>query len=393
MLDYKINSQQRTLLRQVTSEILSADGNAYDVAIAFMIGQLNAFSEDYDDPSHTLKIAQYVAEKNNVLSEMNFEATVDWHDEIRSLTQKYVVPQTEEYLSQEENAATPESDEAPLILETPIESHGGVEGKDADVLELSSDDFLDGSSEIVENSIVYVLSRDDNPNLCKVGSTKNSAALRAANYTDGGWTVFFEKSVPKVLQFPLERYSHSLLKQKGYWLDPKVSAGSARELFVCSPELAVQIVNQAWDDLRLSVAEQIGSILPETETKSKLEHQFLISAKAELDENIQDEGLWLQCFTDARGNSEIAKAFYLRRRGLALKNFAEAERLEAKRLADEAKAKRLEREWEEEERQYEIKRRENEKKIADEKWRILWGIYPVVFLVFLLVLFLMFASS
>lgn len=127
MLDYKINSQQRTLLRQVTSEILSANGNAYDVAIAFMIGQLNALSDDYEDPSHTLKIAQYVAEKNIVLSEMNMQATVDWHHEIRSLTQKYVVPQTEEYLSQEETAAIPESEEEPLLLETPTESHGGVD--------------------------------------------------------------------------------------------------------------------------------------------------------------------------------------------------------------------------------------------------------------------------
>jgi hypothetical protein len=129
MLDYKINSQQRTLLRQVAFEILSADGNAYDVAIAFMIGQLNALSDDYEDPSHTLKIAQYVAEKNIVLSEMNLQATVDWHHEIRSLTQKYVVPQTEKYFSQEEDFASPDADDEPLLLETSTESHGGVEDR------------------------------------------------------------------------------------------------------------------------------------------------------------------------------------------------------------------------------------------------------------------------
>jgi t-SNARE complex subunit (syntaxin) len=118
------------------------------------------------------------------------------------------------------------------------------------------------------------------------------------------------------------------------------------------------------------VAEQIGSILPETETQSKLEHQFLISAKAELDENIQDEGLWLQCFTDARGNSEIAKAFYLRRRGLAQKKYAE-----------------------EEERQAEIKRLKKEKEIADQLQHSEWGVYWGVFLVCLLVLALAFSSS
>lgn len=157
MLDYKINSQQRTLLRQVTSEILSADGNAYDVAIAFMIGQLNALSDDYDDPGHTRKIAQYVAEKNIVLSEMNFQATGDWHDEIRSLTQKYVAPQEEEYLSQEENAATPEGEEEPLLLETPTESHGGVEGLAVSVeLREVPDKYLEAAYNEIQNDGKHV---------------------------------------------------------------------------------------------------------------------------------------------------------------------------------------------------------------------------------------------
>jgi len=157
MLDYKINSQQRALLRQVASEILSADGNAYDVAIAFMIGQLNAFSDDYDDPSHAFKIAQYVAEKNIVLSEMNFEATIDWHDEIRSLTQKYVAPQTEEYLSQEENAATPEGEEEPLLLETPTESHGGAEDMVVSVdLREVPDEYLEAAYNEIQNDGKHV---------------------------------------------------------------------------------------------------------------------------------------------------------------------------------------------------------------------------------------------
>ena len=157
MLDYKINSQQRALLRQVASEILSADGNAYDVAIAFMIGQLNAFSDDYDDPSHAFKIAQYVAEKNIVLSEMNFEATIDWHDEIRSLTQKYVAPQTEEYLSQDANAAPPEGDEEPLLLETSTESHGDVEDLvvSAELREVP-DEYLEAAYNEIQNDDKHV---------------------------------------------------------------------------------------------------------------------------------------------------------------------------------------------------------------------------------------------
>jgi hypothetical protein len=88
-LDYKINGQQRRLLRGVTKEIVGGGGNAYDVTIAFMIGQLNALSLDEGDPKSNKRVTDFVAEKYPTLFEMNFEASGDWMQDLNELRHKY----------------------------------------------------------------------------------------------------------------------------------------------------------------------------------------------------------------------------------------------------------------------------------------------------------------
>jgi len=109
-----------------------------------------------------------------------------------------------------------------------------------------------------EKSIIYVLKRADHDEISKVGSTKISAQSRAQNYTDGDWTVFFEITVPSVVQFIVERFAHDILKKNGYWLDPKITGGSATEVFFCEPEIAMSAVENAWIKTREETLVQLG---------------------------------------------------------------------------------------------------------------------------------------
>jgi hypothetical protein len=87
------------------------------------------------------------------------------------------------------------------------------------------------------SSIIYVLSRTDNSSISKIGSTEISAQSRAQNYTDGDWSVFSEIEVPSVVKFSVERFAQRILKSGGYWLDPKISGGTATEVFYAKRRL------------------------------------------------------------------------------------------------------------------------------------------------------------
>ena len=94
-------------------------------------------------------------------------------------------------------------------------------------------------------SVVYVLKREDKPGISKVGRSDNSGKTRAGNYTDGKWKVHKEFEVPVFLAKPIEEKAHVLLKAQGHWLDPEITAGSAREVFTCDPKTAELKVKEA----------------------------------------------------------------------------------------------------------------------------------------------------
>lgn len=107
-------------------------------------------------------------------------------------------------------------------------------------------------------AIIYVLGRADNENISKVGSTKISAESRASSYTDGDWTVHSTLSVPSILQFTVERFSHEVLKKLGHWLPPNASGGSAMEIFTCPPAVAKIALDQAWSVVRQTTLSKLG---------------------------------------------------------------------------------------------------------------------------------------
>ena len=94
--------------------------------------------------------------------------------------------------------------------------------------------------QLTEEACVYVLKRTNNPDLCKVGYTSISAKGRASQYTDGDWVVHSELFMPKWLARETEKTAHSILRK--YWLDPKITGGTATEIFQCSPETAAEAV-------------------------------------------------------------------------------------------------------------------------------------------------------
>lgn len=116
-------------------------------------------------------------------------------------------------------------------------------------------------------AVVYVLHRRDGSrlNLTKVGSTRISADSRAANYTDGGWTAYFTTEVSAHVRYAIEKEAHSILKEKGFWLDPTTTGGTAQEIFICSPQeakdaifLSIQTINkQISDYINYDIAEEL----------------------------------------------------------------------------------------------------------------------------------------
>jgi hypothetical protein len=111
-------------------------------------------------------------------------------------------------------------------------------------------------------SVVYVLKREDKPGISKVGRSDNSGKTRAGNYTDGNWKVHKEFEVPVFLAKPIEEKAHVLLKAQGHWLDPEITAGSAREVFTCDPKTAELKVKEAIKIVAIDAKEQ-SSLLVE----------------------------------------------------------------------------------------------------------------------------------
>ena len=102
------------------------------------------------------------------------------------------------------------------------------------VLPASSDDSALG--------FVYLLKRNDNSAVIKIGYTAKSAESRASNYTDGAWFVHKEYPMPVWLAKLTERSAHA--KLASFWLDPKLTGGSASEIFTCpldDGDIAIQL--------------------------------------------------------------------------------------------------------------------------------------------------------
>jgi hypothetical protein len=125
--------------------------------------------------------------------------------------------------------------------------------------------FLTSSEIYKTDSIgyVYILFRLGNPGLAKVGFTAISPQSRAASYTDGEWKVHKQFPMPVWLARLAERTTHRNLKS--YWLDPKITGGTASEIFTCSLETAESAVESACN-------EQIEIVL-----KSLKVPQFLLN--------------------------------------------------------------------------------------------------------------------
>jgi len=90
---------------------------------------------------------------------------------------------------------------------------------------------------------VYILRRRDTQGILKVGFSSREAQLRAQSYTDGDWAVHAEFAMPVWLAKMTERAAHEVLK--AFWLDPKVTGGTAHEIFMCQLEIAEEAVNLA----------------------------------------------------------------------------------------------------------------------------------------------------
>ena len=120
----------------------------------------------------------------------------------------------------------------------------------------------ESSPSLNSNSIIYVLSRSSNDKISKIGSTKVSAESRANDYTDGEWSVYSQITVPSIFHFTVEKFSHEILKQKGYWLDPKISGGSANEIFLCEPITAMDAVEGSWSSVRQKTLNLLGVPVP-----------------------------------------------------------------------------------------------------------------------------------
>jgi len=109
-------------------------------------------------------------------------------------------------------------------------------------------------------AVVYVLHRRDGSshNLTKVGSTRISADSRAANYTDGGWVAYFTAEVSAHVRYAVEKKAHSILSERGFWLDPTILGGTAQEIFTCSPQDAKDAILAAMQIVKGELADFIG---------------------------------------------------------------------------------------------------------------------------------------
>lgn len=98
----------------------------------------------------------------------------------------------------------------------------------------------------------YILVRSNNSNIIKIGYTSVSSQSRAYNYTDGEWEVHKHYQMPIWLARLTEKASHKILKE--HWLDPKITGGTASEIFTCTIEVAENAVQNAYkEQLRLAL--------------------------------------------------------------------------------------------------------------------------------------------
>ena len=112
-------------------------------------------------------------------------------------------------------------------------------------------------------SIIYILQRNDRPELCKVGKTIRSAASRGKEYTDGLWRPVKEFSAPHYLLLSIEEKAHQLLKEGGHWLNPEVTDGVAREIFVCDLETAEKAILSAIKIVAQDASEEANNLIDE----------------------------------------------------------------------------------------------------------------------------------
>lgn len=104
-------------------------------------------------------------------------------------------------------------------------------------MEQSEIDLLaDRTAQSFQIGYVYLLRRHENSDVCKVGFTSTAPKSRAGDYTDGEWIVYTEYKMPLWLAKLVERRTHQNLK--AYWLDPRITGGTATEVFTCNIETA-----------------------------------------------------------------------------------------------------------------------------------------------------------
>lgn len=138
-------------------------------------------------------------------------------------------------------------------------------------------------SELDGFGCVYILKRSKHREMCKVGFTSVSARSRASEYTDGEWIVHKEHQMPIWLARLVEKEAHVQLAE--YWLDPKLTGGSATEVFLCSPEVAEVAVEIARNEKSAEALAQLGA--PRSIAKQLIEqmsgskHAFSISQALE----------------------------------------------------------------------------------------------------------------
>ena len=119
------------------------------------------------------------------------------------------------------------------------------------------------TGEYMKGGIVYVLKRNDNTKISKVGYINSeefdpNAASGARSYLDDGWTVFSYIDLPAALMSSTDQSAQSLLRQGGHWLNPNVTGGSDRSVFLCDPRTAMKAVKNSWIEIRRHTLEQLS---------------------------------------------------------------------------------------------------------------------------------------
>lgn len=104
-------------------------------------------------------------------------------------------------------------------------------------------------------SAIYVLQHEVSRRFVKVGVTNRDPSRRAKEYGDGGWRVFGSVFCKRGTAAKLEKSAHHELMKRGLWANPGIFDGHRKEIFVCTPIVAMQTV--------LEVGERLGVLSPE----------------------------------------------------------------------------------------------------------------------------------